>query len=94
MKVKLIKPFCGRKPGSIVTMHPLNARMYYKQGICVGSTDEEQEFLEKSIVGRGKVVETQMRSKATDNMSMIPTLDKKPRTPRKPGNKTSGRRKS
>ncbi len=94
MKVKLIKPFCGRKPGAIVTMHPLNARMYYKQGVCVGSTDEEQEFLEKSIIGRGKVVETQIRAKATEHATVVPELSKKPRTPRKPRDKTTGRRKS
>ena len=94
MKVKLIKPFLGRKPGSIVTMHPMNAREYYKQGVCIGASDEEQEFLEKSIMGRGKVVETQMKSKVTENAVVIPKLSKKPRTPRGPRDKTSGRRKS
>lgn len=94
MKVKLLKPFCGRAVGSIVTMHPLNARAYAQEGVCEAITEKEQAYLDKGIPRRRRVVETQAGSKATENTSKIPEFGKKPRTPRKPRDKTSGRRKS
>ena len=88
MKVKLLKPFCSRLPGHIVTMHPVNARKYAQMGICEALTDEEQVYLDKVVQKRGRVVETQIRSKATENTDMAPKKIYKTRT------KTTGRRKS
>ncbi len=92
MKVKLLKPFCSRKVGSIVTMHPANARAYYKQGVCVAVTDEDQEWLEREVMFRGKVVETQVRTKATENATTTP--EPTPKRVRKPRGKTAKRNKS
>ncbi len=91
MKVKLLKMFCGHGVGSIVVMHPVNARTYYRQGVCEALTEAEQAYLESGIVRRGRHVETQVESKATENTATMP---EKIRKPRKPRDKTAKRRKS
>ncbi len=66
MKVKLLKPFCSRKVGDVVTMHPINARMYYKMGVCEALSEEDKAYFEKEVLNRGHKVETQAGSKATE----------------------------
>jgi hypothetical protein len=99
MKVKLLKPFCSRKVGSIVTMHPANARVYFKEGVCIGTTDEDQAWLESTLVRRGKKVETQVESKVVETAVAEPTTAehtkaRKPRSPNKPKTAATRRKKS
>ena len=94
MKVRLLKLFCNHTPGHIMTMHPINAHKYAQAGICEALTDEEQVYLDRVIKGRRKVVETQIRSKATETATMTPKMSKKSRKPRKPRDKVAKRIKS
>jgi len=94
MKVRLLEPFCGRDPGSIVTMHPMNARKYYKCGVCVGLTDEDREFLETGVVSRKRTVETQVRSDAVEDATVTPVKKSAPRTGAKKPRSYTRRKKS
>ena len=80
MKVRLLKPFCGRDPGSIVTMHPMNARKYHEHGVCVGLTDEDRVFLETGVPPRRRTVETQVKSEAVEDATVTPVKKRTPRT--------------
>lgn len=81
MKVRLIKPLFGRKEGSIVTMHPSNARAYAHMGICEAMTDKEQEYLNSPLPCRSKRVENQMWNKATDATIATPVMESKEEIP-------------
>jgi hypothetical protein len=91
MKVKLLKPFWSRKEGSIMTMHPLNAARLYAEGICDAVTDEEREYLEDKsakILARGRRVEREAGSPATERAVDIPIQLEKV----KPGRASGGRK--
>jgi hypothetical protein len=97
MKVQLLKPFCGRKKGCIVTMHPVNARKYAELGFCgptKDSTDEEREYLKTGVLPRRKTVEVQTRADAVENTNAAPNAAPKPKRTRKPRTAVAGRCKS
>lgn len=71
MKVKLIKDLGRRKAGTVVTMHPVNARHWYKVGVCVALSREEDEYLAADRVGRVRRVETTMRDRATEEAVVV-----------------------
>jgi hypothetical protein len=75
MKVKLLKPFGSHKKGSIMTMAPVNARVFAKQGVCKALTENEQAYLDAGIVRRGRRVETQVEAHATETTDAQPTKD-------------------
>jgi len=52
MKVKLIEDFGSHRKGSEITMHPYNARIWFKRGVCTGVNEEETEFLRTGEVPR------------------------------------------
>jgi hypothetical protein len=54
-------------------MHPINARKFFRHEVCVGLTEEDNEFLKfGKVLNRGRQVETEVRSDAVETATTEP----------------------